>query len=132
MRFEVTEISRGRHGDVVVSGKVYDGDNRFIARRRAYLSSIAVLLIDQDEGLTPQEKKVALRGLVVAQAQSWRLPEAGDATSIVRELAPSLPHSIDFDPPPLPEPPEDGDGGVSSVPNGLASFLAALKQRLGL
>lgn len=131
MKFEITEISRGRQGVVVVSGKVYNGDDKFIARRRAYLSPISVLLIDQDEELTEQEKKLALRDLVIAQAQSWRLPEAGDATSIVRELAPSLPHSIQFDPAPLPEPNGNGEPLSIAIPHGI-SLLATLKRKLRL
>ena len=102
MRYTISEVYA--QGDsVIVSGNVWD-DGNCLGTRNVALSAIDVMWIITDGELTEPRKTAAIRDLVVAQVQSWRLTEAYDAAAAVRALAPDLPITLTFDPAPLPEP----------------------------
>lgn len=104
MKYVINEVYASG-GTVVISGNVWD-DNYDLGARDATLSAIDVMLIVNDNALSDNEKKLAIRDLVVDQVQSWRMVEAFDAAEAVLGLGPSLPVTLTFDPAPLPEPPE--------------------------
>jgi len=105
MRFVIKEVYPNG-SSVMVGGDVYADDGNHLGTRQASLSAISVKAITDDGEMTDGQKKAAIRALVVAQAQSWRLEEAYEATLAVRDLAPKMPITLTFDPAPLPEPVE--------------------------
>jgi hypothetical protein len=104
MRYIISEVYPSG-SSVVVNGDVWS-DGTCLGKRQVSLSAVQVMWIVTDEELNENQKKVAIRDLVVAQVQSWRLAEALDAADAVRDLAPEFPITLTFDPAPLPEPPE--------------------------
>jgi hypothetical protein len=111
MRYIISEVYPSG-SSVVVNGDVWS-DGTCLGKRQVSLSAIQVMQIVTDEELNENQKKAAIRDLVVAQVQSWRLTEALDASVAVRDLAPEFPITLTFDPAPLPEPPEgNGDGDM--------------------
>ena len=104
MKYTIKEVY-ATGGSVVVSGDVWD-DGNCLGARDVSLSSIDVMWIVTDDGLTDNQKKAAIRALVVEQVQAWRLTEAYEAAAAVRDLAPEMPFTLTFDPAPLPEQPE--------------------------
>lgn len=107
MKFKITEV-RAVGSAVVLPGTVHYDDGSFLCRKKAYLSSDAVMEIVDDPIMTENEKKLALKALVVAQAQSWKLPEAQDAVDAMLSLAPDLPITINYDP-------LDGNGAAAMM-----------------
>jgi hypothetical protein len=110
MRYIISEVYPSG-SSVVVNGDVWS-DGTCLGKRQVSLSAIQVMQIVTDEELNENQKKVAIRDLVVAQVQSWRLAEALDASVAVRDLAPEFPITLTFDPAPLPGLPENGDGDM--------------------
>lgn len=89
-------------GTVFISGDVWsNGVN--LGARNVVLPAVNVMLIVEDDELNDNQKKIAIRDLVIAQVQSWRMVEAYNAAEAVKSLGPSLPVALTFDPAPLPE-----------------------------